>query len=128
VLPHEVAGRVLVVQGELDPQTGYEQARSAVRAAPGVTMVSVDDSPFHGQYAFEGNPCVDGMVNVFLLHNSRPGNATCPGIPLPEETVVYPVPGPVRASATPMTATVPTAPLPALRAAAQAMISDVNGI
>lgn len=124
-LPAEVTGRVLVVQGELDPQTGYEQARSAVRAAPGVSMVAVADSPFHGQYGFEGNPCVDGAVNVFLLHNSRPGNLTCPGLPLPNETEVHPVPGPVKAS--PLTAATVTAPpLPALRKSVRAMISDVN--
>ncbi|MBK1787962.1 alpha/beta hydrolase [Prauserella cavernicola] len=124
-LPEEVADRVLVVQGELDPQTGYEQARSAVRAAPGVSMVSVDDSPFHGQYAFDGNPCVDGMVNVFLVNNSRPGNATCPGTPLPGETEVHPVPGPVRTAAVqPMRAA--EAELPELLASVQAMISDVN--
>ena len=123
-LPAEVADRVLVVQGELDPQTGFEQARSAVLASPGVSMVSVDDSPFHAQYAFEGNPCVDGMVNVFLLHNSRPGNVTCPGIPLPNETVVHPVPGPVRASAATLLSA--AAPLPELRASVQAMISEVN--
>jgi pimeloyl-ACP methyl ester carboxylesterase len=95
-LPASAAGKVLVVQGEFDPQTAYEQANAAVRAAPGVTMVSVDDAAFHGQYAISGNPCVDGMVNVFLLRNSRPGNATCPGVPLPGETQVYPVAGPVR--------------------------------
>ncbi|GAB3889822.1 alpha/beta fold hydrolase [Kibdelosporangium lantanae] len=82
-LPAAAAGKVLVVQGEFDPQTAYEQASAAVKAAPGVTMVSVDDAAFHGQYAIAGNPCVDGMVNVFLLRNSRPGNATCPGVPLP---------------------------------------------
>jgi hypothetical protein len=85
-----------VVQGEFDPQTAYEQAAAAVKAAPGVTMVSVDDAAFHGQYAIAGNPCVDGMVNVFLLRNSRPGNATCPGVPLPGETQVFPVAGPVK--------------------------------
>lgn len=94
-LPAQVAGNVLVVQGEFDPQTGYDQAEAAVRAAPGVSLVSVDDSGYHGQYAISGNPCVDGMVNVFLLHNSRPGNATCPGVPLVGDDKVYPVPGPV---------------------------------
>jgi pimeloyl-ACP methyl ester carboxylesterase len=98
-LPAQVAANVLVVQGEMDPQTGYEQARAAVRAAPGVGFVSVDDAPYHGQYASDGNPCVDGMVNVFLLHNSRPGNAVCPGLPLLDEDVVFPVDGPVRATA-----------------------------
>jgi pimeloyl-ACP methyl ester carboxylesterase len=93
-LPAEVAGNVLVVQGEFDPQTGYEQANAAARAA-GVPLVSVDDSPFHGQYALSGNPCVDGMVNTFLTKNSRPGRVTCPGVPLPDEDAVYPVTGPL---------------------------------
>ena len=125
-LPAEVSGRVLVVQSEFDPQTGYEQARSAVRAAPGVSLISVDDSPFHGQYAFEGNPCVDGMVNVFLLHNSRPGSATCPGLPLPGESEVHPVAGPVRTPGVPSMSASSVVPLAELRASVQAMISEVN--
>ncbi|GAB7051410.1 alpha/beta fold hydrolase [Catenuloplanes indicus] len=126
-LPAQVTGRILVVQSEFDPQTGYEQARSAVRAAPGVSMISVDDAPFHGQYALDGNPCVDGMVNVFLLHNSRPGSVTCPGIPLPGETEVHPVAGPVRTPPAARTATTAeAAPLPELRAAIQEMISEAN--
>ncbi|MEU0797450.1 alpha/beta fold hydrolase [Amycolatopsis sp. NPDC005961] len=94
-LPASVAADILVVQGEFDPQTGYEQASAAVRSA-GVPLVSVDDSPFHGQYALAGNPCVDGLVNVFLTKNSRPGSTTCPGVPLIGEDEVYPVAGPVR--------------------------------
>lgn len=96
-LPARVAGEVLVVQGEFDPQTSYEQASAAVRAVPGVSLVSVDDSGYHGQYVLSGNPCVDGMVNVFLLNNSRPGNTTCPGVPLSGDDQVYPAPGPVDA-------------------------------
>ncbi|MFI5592113.1 alpha/beta fold hydrolase [Amycolatopsis sp. NPDC051758] len=97
-VPAEAASNILVVQGEFDPQTGYEQAKSGARAA-GVPLVSVDDSPFHGQYALAGNPCVDGLVNVFLTKNSRPGATTCPGVPLPGEDKVYPVAGPVRGGA-----------------------------
>ncbi|MDR7275202.1 alpha/beta fold hydrolase [Catenuloplanes atrovinosus] len=125
-LPAEVTGRVLMVQSEFDPQTGYEQARAAAQAAPGVSMISVDDSPFHGQYAFEGNPCVDGMVNVFLLRNSRPGSATCPGLPLPEETEVFPVDGPVRTRAAATMSESSVAPLAELRAEVQNMISEGN--
>ncbi|MCR6484966.1 alpha/beta hydrolase [Amycolatopsis sp. OK19-0408] len=94
-VPASVAGNILVVQGEFDPQTGYEQASAGARSA-GVPLVSVDDSPFHGQYALAGNPCVDGLVNVFLTKNSRPRATTCPGVPLPGEDRVYPVAGPVR--------------------------------
>lgn len=125
-LPAQVASHVLVVQGEFDPQTGYDQASAAVRAAPGVTMVSVDDAAYHGQYALTGNPCVDGMVNVFLLDNSRPGNTVCPSVPLLGETQVYPVPGPVRAhSVTPYAAAGEVGGA-ALRAATQDLVSRVN--
>ncbi len=65
-------------------------------------------------------------MNVFLLRNSRPGNVTCPGVPLPSETEVHPVPGPVRTAEGMATAVSVAAPLPELRAALQAMISDLN--
>lgn len=94
-LPLSVASRVLVVQGEFDPQTGYEQARSAVRAAPGTGMLSVDNDTFHGQYALGGNTCVDAAVERFMLDGDRLDKETCPGTPLPSETVVYPTHGPV---------------------------------
>ncbi|GHF65922.1 pimeloyl-ACP methyl ester carboxylesterase [Amycolatopsis bartoniae] len=123
-LPHQVAANVLVVQGEFDPQTGYDQASAAVRSAPGVSLVSVDDAAFHGQYALTANPCVDGMVNVFLLDNSRPGNSTCPSVPLPGEDKVYPVAGPVGAGAHP--AQVVPRVLSELRQTVQELLSRTN--
>ena len=92
-LSPEAAKNVLVVQGEFDPQTGYEQAESAARAA-GVPMVSVADSPFHGQYAVSGNSCVDGLVSGYFLGAPRPAATICPGVPLPGEKQVFPVVGP----------------------------------
>ncbi|WNV85947.1 alpha/beta fold hydrolase [Umezawaea sp. Da 62-37] len=124
-LPPQVAANVLVVQGEMDPQTGYEQARAAVRAAPGVGFVSVDDAAYHGQYATSGNPCVDGMVEVFLLHNSRPGTAVCPGVPLLQEDTVFPVAGPVRAPVAVQAAQTPTPATP-LRDQVQRYLGEVN--
>ncbi|AXX31340.1 alpha/beta fold hydrolase [Actinosynnema pretiosum subsp. pretiosum] len=122
-LPPQVADRVLVVQSEFDPQTGYEQARAAVRAAPGVGFVQVADSTTHGQYVVDGNPCVDGAVNVFLLRDSRPGRITCPGLPLPGEDRVFPADGPVRdAVSAPMTAGSAPSGDPALRAGVQERI------
>ena len=126
-LPAQVAHNVLVVQGDFDPQTGYDQAHAAVAAAPGVSLVSVADSPYHGQYALTANPCVDGMVNVFLLDNSRPGNSVCPGVPLIGESQVYPVPGPVT-SPKPSTARsfAAVSGPSALRDATQEFVSEVN--
>ena len=89
-------------------------------------MVSVDDSPFHGQYALTGNPCVDGMVNVFLLDNSRPGHATCPGVPLLGENQVFPVPGPVRAHSAAPYAAAGEVGGTALRATTQDLVSRTN--
>ncbi|MFT7834609.1 alpha/beta fold hydrolase [Saccharothrix sp. BKS2] len=125
-LPASVSGRVLVVQAEFDPQTGYEQARSALRAAPGVTAVLVDDSPFHGQYALGGNPCVDGVVEVFLLANSRPGDIVCPGVPLPGEDEVHPVAGPVGRGTAAATAQQQAEPPSRLRELARERIAALN--
>lgn len=125
-LPASVAKNILVVQGEFDPQTGYDQAHAAVAAAPGVSLISVDDSPYHGQYAITANPCVDGMVNVFLLQNSRPASAVCPGVPLIGETQVFPVPGPVKTpAARPFAPQLQPAPS-ALRDQAQEFITKTN--
>jgi pimeloyl-ACP methyl ester carboxylesterase len=124
-LPAQVAANILVVQGEMDPQTGYEQARAAVRAAPGVGFVQVDDAPYHGQYATSGNPCVDGAVEVFLLNNSRPGSVVCPGVPLLDEDTVFPVAGPVKAPAAIQAAQAPKPGTP-LRDQVQRYLGEVN--
>ncbi|WP_410643947.1 alpha/beta fold hydrolase [Amycolatopsis sp. lyj-346] len=92
-LSPRAAKNILVVQGEFDPQTGYEQAEAAARAA-GIPMISVAESPFHGQYAVSGNSCVDDLVNGFFLGAGRPAATICPGTPLPGEQRVFPVPGP----------------------------------
>jgi pimeloyl-ACP methyl ester carboxylesterase len=94
-MPASVRSHVLVVQGEFDPQTSYEQAMSAVGKAPGVNVLRVDDAAFHGQYAIQGNPCVDGIVNSYLLNGAVPRNSNCASVPLPGEDAVHPVKGPV---------------------------------
>jgi pimeloyl-ACP methyl ester carboxylesterase len=93
-LSPQAAKNILVVEGEFDPQTGYEQAKAASREAR-VPLLSVDDSPFHAQYAIAGNRCVDSMVNAFFVEDTHPRNTTCPSTPLPDETVVHPVAGPL---------------------------------
>ncbi|MFI5734123.1 alpha/beta fold hydrolase [Kribbella sp. NPDC051587] len=94
-LPASVRSKVLVVQGEFDPQTSYEQAMSAVKKAPGVNVLRVDDAAFHGQYAIQGNPCVDGIVNSYFLNGAVPRNSNCSSVPLLGEDSVHPVKGPV---------------------------------
>ena len=94
-MPKSVQDNVLVVQGEFDPQTSYEQAMKALGKAKDANVVRVDDSPFHGQYATAGNYCVDGVVNNFLINGSVTDATTCASVPLPMEKKVYPVDGPV---------------------------------
>ncbi|MFC0624864.1 alpha/beta hydrolase [Kribbella deserti] len=94
-LPASVRKNVLLVQSEFDPQTSYEQAMAAADKAKGINVLRVDDSPFHGQYASVGNPCVDGVVNTYLIHGSTTPNSICPSLPLLGETKVFPVRGPV---------------------------------
>jgi pimeloyl-ACP methyl ester carboxylesterase len=94
-LPVSVRANILLVQGEFDPQTSYEQAMAAARKAPGISVLRVDDSPFHGQYATQGNPCVDGVVNTYLLHGSTTPNSICPSVPISGDSKVFPVRGPV---------------------------------
>ena len=96
-MPESVRGHILVVQGEFDAQTSYEQAMKAVSKADGVNVLRVDDSPFHGQYAIEGNYCVDGVVNNYLINASAASNTKCSSVPLPLETKIHPVKGPVDA-------------------------------
>ncbi|MEQ0565485.1 alpha/beta fold hydrolase [Amycolatopsis sp. NEAU-NG30] len=123
-LPPRAAKNVLVVQGEFDPQTGYEQAEAAARAA-GVPMVSVADSPFHGQYAISGNSCVDDLVNKFYLTGTRPAATICAGVPLPGEQRVFPVPGPAGETAE-VTVPAPRDALSPVRQRLQDSISEVN--
>ncbi len=118
------AKNILVVQGEFDPQTGYEQAEAAARAA-GIPMISVADSPFHGQYAVSGNSCVDDLVNGFYLGGTRPAATICPGVPLPGENKVYPVPGPA-GEPSQATAPVPRDARSDVRERLQDNISSVN--
>jgi pimeloyl-ACP methyl ester carboxylesterase len=121
-LPARAAKNVLVVQGEFDPQTGYEQAAAAAKAA-GVPMVSVADSPFHGQYAVSGNSCVDNLVNAYFLGGARPADTLCPGVPLPGETEVFPAAGP---AGEPHETVSPRAAQPTARQRLQDDISSLN--
>ncbi len=123
-VPARAAKNILVVQGEFDPQTGYEQAEAAARAA-GIPMISVADSPFHGQYAVSGNSCVDDLVNGFYLGSARPAATICPGVPLPGEHQVFPVPGPAGEPTT-TAATAPRDAFSATRQRLQDTISEVN--
>ncbi|MGW7575610.1 alpha/beta hydrolase [Streptomyces sp. NPDC054765] len=67
-----------------DPATYHEGARAAHRALRGSRLVTVSGGGDHGQYQ-NGNACVDGMVNAYLLDAKAPEHDTsCAAAPLPE--------------------------------------------
>ncbi|SED37564.1 TAP-like protein [Streptomyces sp. 2112.3] len=86
--PHvHVTGRglptTLMLNSVRDPATYYEGARAAHRALRGSRLVTVTGGGDHGQYQ-NGNACVDGIVNAYLLGETAPDHdVTCAADPLP---------------------------------------------
>lgn len=74
---------VLMVQSAHDPATPLEGARRAHRNFAGSALLTVINEGDHGLYA-GGNPCVDRVVENFLVENLPPVDSTCPGMPLPD--------------------------------------------
>jgi len=74
---------ILMVNDELDPITPLEGAQTAARAFPGSRLLVVRGESQHIIYA-QGDACVDGAVNAFLLTGVLPPEgAVCDGLPLP---------------------------------------------
>lgn len=73
----------LMLNSEHDPATYYEGALAAHRALRGSRLVTVTGGGDHGQYQ-NGNSCVDGLVNAYLLDGAAPEHdMTCAADPLP---------------------------------------------
>lgn len=81
---------MLMVQNEVDPATPWEGASLAERASANTRMLVVDDAGAHGAYLGE-NSCVEQNVTAYLTTGALPAGSVCAGLPLPDETVVYPV-------------------------------------
>ncbi|WP_406222326.1 alpha/beta hydrolase [Streptomyces decoyicus] len=61
----------LMLNSVHDPATYYEGARAAHRALRGSRLVTVTGGGDHGQYQ-NGNACVDGIVDAYLLGGAAP--------------------------------------------------------
>jgi hypothetical protein len=73
---------VLMLNSLHDPATHYEGALSAHRALRGSRLVTVGGGD-HGQY-LNGNACVDGIVDDYLLRGTLPArDTTCEAGPQP---------------------------------------------
>lgn len=96
-----VTNKILMFQGEGDPATAYEGARTAHRrTATKTVLVSVDNEGQHGLYVDGPSKCVESLGDKFLFTGWRPtANSTCTTSPLPFEKKVYPLAGPVSGAA-----------------------------
>ncbi|MFI6100014.1 alpha/beta hydrolase [Lentzea sp. NPDC051213] len=93
---------IVMVQSEFDPATAYENVGRNTAQFRDARLVSVQDNGTHGLYGLRGNSCVDDVVNAYLLDGTAPAARTvCASLPLPFETTVHPVAGPVDDKTTP---------------------------
>jgi pimeloyl-ACP methyl ester carboxylesterase len=74
---------MLMVNTEHDPITPLEGVLGAARRFPSARLLVVRNESQHIIYG-QGNACVDGYVDGFLLTGALPApRATCDGVPLP---------------------------------------------
>lgn len=94
------APTILMIQAEGDPATAYEGAAAAHRATKSHTrLVSVDNEGEHGIYSYGVSPCVDKIGDGFLLDGKLPSkDTTCTTLPIPRDTKVYSLDGPLNGS------------------------------
>jgi TAP-like protein len=89
--------RILMVQGELDPATAYEGSlRTHNATATSTRFVAIDDEGQHGQYVGSASACVEEIGDRFVFTGELPAkDKVCGTSPLPEDSSVYSVRGPV---------------------------------
>ena len=90
-----------MVQAELDPATAFEGARRTQRTLAGNTrFVAIDDEGQHGQYLLGPSSCAEDLADRFVFSGELPSrNRLCGTAPLPAESTVFSVNGPVDGNA-----------------------------
>jgi pimeloyl-ACP methyl ester carboxylesterase len=89
--------RLLMVSSEFDPATVFEGGvRSHILTSRATRLVAINDEGQHGQYIGSPSPCVDAVGDAFVFDGTMPArDVICTTSPLPAETSVFAVPGPV---------------------------------
>ena len=89
--------RMLMVSSEFDPATVFEGAlRTHIVTSGATRLVAINDEGQHGEYLIGPSSCVHALGNAFLFDGAMPARDTiCTTAPLPAETSVFAVPGPV---------------------------------
>ena len=91
------APRLLMLQTEGDPATAYEGARAAHQATSRHTrLVSVDNEGQHTLYTDGLSACAEKVGDQLLFDGLLPAkDKTCSTVPLPNDTKVYSLKGPL---------------------------------
>lgn len=79
----------VVLQGELDSQTGWEGGYRAGTKLPNTSFVAIDNEGSHGHFPY-GTEEVDRPIIDFFLKGKRPRNITVgQALPLPQDERTY---------------------------------------
>jgi pimeloyl-ACP methyl ester carboxylesterase len=90
--PDEDLKKMLLIQAEADPATPWELGKNAHDKARNTVFLGVNDEGDHGVWALTGNKCVDAIGDKYLLTGELPEkDPVCDGLPLPDETQLYPI-------------------------------------
>ncbi|MFL1379261.1 alpha/beta hydrolase [Nocardiopsis protaetiae] len=74
----------LVIAAEFDANTVYEGG-PLMADRLGNALVTVTDEGGHGFYGIPGHDCVTAAVDAYLVDGADPRDATCAGLPRPED-------------------------------------------
>ncbi len=79
----------VVVQGELDSQTGWEGGYAAGTTLPNTSFIAIDNEGSHGHFPY-GTEEVDRPIINYFLKGKQPKNITVgQALPLPREEQTY---------------------------------------
>ena len=100
----EGSPRVLMVHAELDPITAFEGADRTRRTLPEQNrFVAVDNEGQHGQYLLGPSECVEAIADRFVFGGRLVrSDKVCWTAPLPAESAVFSVRGPVDGDSVPL--------------------------
>lgn len=81
--------RTVVVQGELDSQTGWEGGFTSGTQLPNTSLMAIDNEGSHGLFPY-GTETVDRPILNYFLSGKQPKDITvAQGLPLPQETTTF---------------------------------------
>lgn len=81
--------KTIVVQGEMDSQTGWEGGYAAGTQLPNTSLIAIDNEGTHGHFPY-GTEAVDRPIYNYFLDGKQPKNIkVTQGLPLPEDQQTY---------------------------------------